>query len=268
MPVNAFLFALGAAATHALWNVLLAGRQRPQAATTAALVCGLVAFAPAVVLTWRFTTAALPWLGASIALEIVYFALLTVAYQRFELSLVYPVARGLAPVLVLLIGTSFLGVGASALQVVGVVVVSSGILLVRRRGKGQLAGTVFGMLISLCIVGFTLVDREGIRHAATIPFFWLAVLPPALIGVALSRRALLPEFDRRTATAGLAMFTGYALYLLALKVSPPHAAQATRESSIVMTTILAAVVLKEPVSRRRAAGVAVVLGGVVLIAVS
>lgn len=268
MPLHAFFFALGAAAMHAMWNVLLADRRDPQAATTAAVLCGLVAFTPAVVLTWHFTMAALPWLAGSIALELVYFTLLTVAYERFELSLVYPVARGLAPVLVLVVGTAFLGVGASALQVAGVVVVSSGVLLVRRRGAGQLAGTVFGILISFCLLGFTLVDREGIQHAATIPFFWIAMLPPALLGIAARGRRVLPAIDLRTATSGLAIFGGYTLYLLALKVAPPHAAQATRESSIVITTILAAVVLKERVSVRRAIGVTVVLLGVILIALS
>lgn len=268
MPAHALALVLASAAAHACWNVLLAGRRDMQAASTAALLIGLVAFSPAMAFTWHFSADALPWLAASAALELVYFVVLVFAYQRYELSLVYPVARGLAPVLVLVVGTSFLGVGAKPLDIAGVIVVSLGILLVRKPGKAELAGIALGVVIALCIMGFTLVDREGIQHAATIPFFSMALLPVALAGLALQRGAVLRAVDWRTAATGLSMFGGYATYLLALKHAAPHAAQATRESSIVMTTILAAVVLKEPVTRRRFAGVGIVLGGVVLIALS
>ncbi len=268
MPVHALVLVLAAAAGHAIWNTLLAGRKDIQAATVAALICGLVAFTPAVIATWSFTAAAWPWLIGSAVLELGYFLVLTYAYERFELSLVYPVARGLAPVLVLAVGTAFLGVGATALQVAGVVVVSGGVLLVRRREQGQLLGVALGALIACSIMGFTLIDREGIQHAGTIPFFWLAILPSALAGAVIRRRELRAAFDRRTFVVGIAMFGGYALYLFGLRVSPPHAAQATRESSIAMTTLLAAFFLKEQVTPRRWCGVAVVLAGVVLIALS
>jgi drug/metabolite transporter (DMT)-like permease len=268
VPLHALVLVLAAAASHAIWNTLLAGRKDIQAATVAALICGLVAFAPAVIATWSFTAAAWPWLIGSSVLQLGYFLVLTYAYQRFELSLVYPVARGLAPVLVLVVGTAFLGVGATALQVAGVIVVSSGVLLVRRREKGQLHGVALGALIACAIMGSTLIDREGIQHAGTIPFFWLAFMPSALAGGLLRRRELRASFDRRTFVVGVAMFGGYALYLFGLRISPPHAAQATRESSIAMTTLLAAVVLKERVTARRWTGVAVVLAGVALIALS
>ena len=172
------------------------------AATVAALICGLVAFTPAVIATWSFTAAAWPWLIGSAVLELGYFLVLTYAYERFELSLVYPVARGLAPVLVLAVGTAFLGVGATALQVAGVVVVSGGVLLVRRREPGQLLGVALGALIACSIMGFTLIDREGIQHAGTIPFFWLAILPSALAGAVIRRRELRAAFDRRTFVVG------------------------------------------------------------------
>lgn len=268
MPVDALLLVLGAALGHAVWNVMIAGRKDMHAATTAALIIGLVLFSPAIVLTWEFTAEAIPWLIASAALELGYFIVLIYAYERFDLSLVYPVARGLAPVLVLLVGTGFLGVVAKPLDIVGVLIVSAGILLVRRPGAAEFKGIALGIVISFCIMGFTLIDREGIQHAGTIPFFSMAVLPVAIAGLALRRGAVLKAMDLRTAAIGIAMFGGYTLYLYGLKIASPHAAQATRESSIVMTTILAAVVLKEPVSRRRFTGVAIVLCGVILIAVS
>lgn len=268
MPVHALALVLAAAAAHALWNVLLAGRPHVQAATAIALLAGSVAFAPVVALTWRVEAEAWPWIGLSALVEVGYFIVLTWAYKRFELSLVYPVARGVAPVLVLGIGTAFLAVPASAQQVVGVVVVSAGVLLVRRGGRGDLAGVGIGLVIALSIAVLTLIDREGITHAAPIPFFYLAMLPVAVASAVLRRRELRAAVEWRSLAVGGFMYGGYALFLYGLRLTEPHAAQAVRESSIVMTTILAALVLKEGVTRRRAAGVLVVLAGVITIALS
>ena len=98
----ALALALGAAVLHALWNLLLAGSRDVLAATAVALCASLVVAAPFAVLTWGIEREAIPWLVASAALEFAYFFTLTAAYQRSELSLVYPLARGGAPVLVLL----------------------------------------------------------------------------------------------------------------------------------------------------------------------
>src|SRR3989442_241133 len=74
-----------------------------EAATAAALPVGLVVFAPVAVVWWRVEGAAVPFVVASSGLELAYVALLAAAYRRAELSLVYPLTRGLAPVLVLVV---------------------------------------------------------------------------------------------------------------------------------------------------------------------
>src|SRR5256885_487979 len=102
MPLSGLGLALAAACLHACWNLLLA-RERDTAATTAvSLVVFVVVLAPIAAATWRIESGAWPYVGASAALELVYVVLLAAAYRRFELSLVYPLARGLAPVLALL----------------------------------------------------------------------------------------------------------------------------------------------------------------------
>lgn len=102
MPAEALLLALGAAGLHAVWNVLLARSRDPVSAGAVMLVIGPLAFAPVAALSWDLEAAALPYVAGSAAFELAYFVLLTAAYGRAELSLVYPVARGLAPVLVLI----------------------------------------------------------------------------------------------------------------------------------------------------------------------
>ena len=113
MPLDAFLLALAAAFAHALWNILLARARDPQAATAVALLVSIVVFAPVAVVTWELERAAWPYLVVTSGLQLVYFALLITAYQRADVSVVYPVARGLAPVLVLVAGVVLLGAATS-----------------------------------------------------------------------------------------------------------------------------------------------------------
>ena len=117
MPLTAFLLALAAAVVHAGWNLLTARAVQSQAATAVALCVGALVFAPVAAATWDVERAVIPYLLASIALELAYFALLAAAYQRGPLSVVYPIARGAAPVLVAAIVALALGASLSAAQI-------------------------------------------------------------------------------------------------------------------------------------------------------
>ena len=103
MPLDALALALGAAGLHALWNLLLARERDTEGASAVALLTLVAVLMLPAALTWRVDAAAVPFIVGSAALELAYVALLAAAYRRYELSLVYPVARGLAPVLALLI---------------------------------------------------------------------------------------------------------------------------------------------------------------------
>src|SRR6478735_46568 len=117
VPFTAFALAFSSAFVHALWNLLLARARDSEAATAVALIAGTIVFAPVAALTWDIGSAALPYLAASAALEVAYFALLAAAYDRGELSLIYPVARGSAPVLVAIFSVALLGVALHVLTV-------------------------------------------------------------------------------------------------------------------------------------------------------
>src|SRR5947208_829469 len=119
MPGTALAFALAAAFVHALWNILLARARNPEAATAVALVVAVVAFAPVAVAVWDVDARVWPFLVGTAAFELLYFALLAGAYRRAHLSVVYPLARGTAPVLVLVIGVAALGTATSWRQGAG-----------------------------------------------------------------------------------------------------------------------------------------------------
>ena len=125
---------------HAVWNLLLAGARDSQAFAAVVLLVGAVVGAPVAIVFWRLDSGVWPFLVAASVLELAYFALLAFAYTRAELSVVYPLARGLAPVFVLAGAVVFTGAGTTPRQVAGVLLVGAGILLVRgvRRGRGAL----------------------------------------------------------------------------------------------------------------------------------
>jgi drug/metabolite transporter (DMT)-like permease len=258
--------ALGAAVLHAFWNLLLAGSRDTQATTVLVLGLSVVAAAPVAALTWDVEPAALPYLGASAALELVYFGLLAAAYARAELSVVYPLARGGAPVFVLLGGIA-LGAVPTGAEIVGVLLVAAGVVLVRGLRGGDRVGTAFGLAIALCIAGYTLVDNAGIEHADPIAYLELVLIPVAIAGaVAVGPARLRAAYRPALLPAALAGFAAYALVLAALKLAPAAPVAAVRETSVVIAVALAGVVLHERVGRGRLAGAIIVVAGVVLLA--
>jgi drug/metabolite transporter (DMT)-like permease len=267
MPLDALALALGAAALHALWNLLLARERDTEAASAIALLALVATLALPAALTWRVESAAVPFIVGSAALELVYVALLAIAYRRYELSLVYPVARGLAPVLALLLVVAAGAARPSPVGILGVLAVGLGVLLVRGLRGG--AGLAFGIVIAAAIAGYTVVDRYGIRHAAAGPYLLLVMLGPALVyplvvGTGRVRAALSPV----TVVIGALSASAYLLVLLALRLASAPAVAAVRETSVVIATAAAATFLGERVGPTRLAGAVVVAAGVALLALS
>lgn len=272
MPADALALALGAAVLHAGWNVLLRGSEDVETRTAVVLGLSVLLFAPVAAATWSVSWAVVPYVAASAAFEGLYFALLVAAYRRRELSVVYPVARGSAPLFVLLVTAVVLSRHVSAAAAAGVCLVAVGVFLVRGIRRGA-EGVLIALAIGCAIAGYTLVDKDGLRHAAALPYLELVLLPVALVAVSAvaarrGGRALRSELGWSALATAVASFGAYALVLAALRLAPAPQVAAVRESSVVLAALLAAVVLRERVGLERLVGTAVVAGGVALIALS
>ena len=271
MPLSALLLVLAAAFLHALWNMLLARAHDSEAATAVLLVVALVAYAPVAALVWRADASVWPYVLGSGLLHLVYFGLLAAAYHRAELSVVYPLARGTAPVLVLLVGVVVLGASSSAVQAAGVCLVGAGVLLVRGlRRPATGSGVGFGLAIAVVIAAYTMNDNSGVEHANPIAYLELSMILPtiaytAAVGSLKGLPALRAELNVPAVIAGLATFGAYALVLEALARAPAAPVAAARETSVVIAAVLARTFLKEPVTAERFAGAALVAGGVALV---
>jgi drug/metabolite transporter (DMT)-like permease len=264
---------LGAAFLHALWNVLLAGTRDTVVAAGALLLIAAVLLAPAALLVGgELSTEALPFVAASAALEIVYFVLLSRAYRGGELGVVYPVARGTAPVIVLGAAAVGLGRGVTWLAALGVFLVAGGVLMLglSRARAADSRDLAFGLSIGVAIAGYTLVDSEGLDHADPLPYLFLVASVVCVgynAGLALSGRlsAVRAELNGRMVLTAAATFGSYALVLAALQMAPAAPVAAVRESSIVIAAVMAWLFLGE---ERRLGGAVLVVAGVVAIGYS
>jgi drug/metabolite transporter (DMT)-like permease len=270
MPTAALLLALAAAGLHAFWNLVIARSRDVEAATAVVLALSVVLYAPVAAVTWDVEREVVPYAVASAALELAYVVLLAAAYRRADLSVVYPVARGIAPVLVLVVGVALLGAATSAGEVAGVLLVAAGVLLVRGIRVEPGPGVPFGLAIACTIAAYTLVDNRGIEHADPFGYLEVVMTGPALVYLTWIVAAKGPSAVRAQLTlpiafAGAASLGAYALALAALQLASAASVAAVRETSIVIAVALAAPVLRERVGARRLAGAVVVVAGVALL---
>jgi drug/metabolite transporter (DMT)-like permease len=168
-------------------------------------------------------------------------------------------------VIVLLVSVLALGVSVSAASVIGVLLVALGVVLVRGSGRGP----PLALAVGAAIAGYTLVDKEGLRHAGPLPYLELVLLVPAVVyGASMGRPRLRSAVGWRPALAGIGMFGAYALTLGALRLAAAAPVAAVRETSIVIATALGAVVLHEAVGRARVGGALLIVAGVAAIALA
>lgn len=272
MPPLAFMLALAAAFLHAFWNLLLARARDPESATAIALIAAVIVFAPVTVVRFDAEWAVWPFIVVTSLLQLLYFALLATAYRKAELSFVYPVARGVAPALVLVVSVVALGHATSSAQVAGVALVGAGVLLVRGLRRPPDPHALWLALgIAGVIASYTLLDKRGITHASPVTYLELSMIPAALgygaatLAVKGSTR-MRAELGPSAVLAGCASFVAYALVLAALERASAASVAAVRETSVVIATVFAAVVLHERVSGWRLAGSVLVVGGITLLA--
>lgn len=240
-----------------------------QAATAATFLVSVALALPFALIWWHADASVWPWALASTLLEVVYVIALALAYRGGEVSFVYPLTRGLAPVLALGFAVVALGHGVSATEVAGVALVSVGVVGVRGVGaRGDALALLLTATIATTIAAYTLVDRVGIHRASALTYFVLTLAGPCLIYPPLvGARKIRAALGWPIAAAAIANLGSFVLGLLALRHGSAASVLAVRSLSVVIATALAARVLSERVSRMRLAGSVLVFAGIALLAV-
>jgi drug/metabolite transporter (DMT)-like permease len=268
LPLDALALALGSAVLHAAWNLLLGRARDVQAATAATFLISVALALPFALVFWSADPSVWPWALASTLLEVVYVVALALAYRGGEVSFVYPLTRGLAPVLALAFTVAWLGHAVSATEVAGVLLVAVGVVAVRGvSARGDTTALVLTATIAVTIAAYTLVDRVGIHRAGALTYFVLTLVGPCLVYPPLiGARAIRRELGWPVLVAGVTNLGSFLLGLLALRHGPAASVLAVRSASVVIATALAGRLLAERVSRVRLAGSVLVFCGIALLA--
>jgi drug/metabolite transporter (DMT)-like permease len=272
---------LGAAALHALWNSLVkSASDKFLSSAVVAIWCGVVALMAALVLP-RPAEAAMPFIVASAVIHIVYFLLVGRLYHSADLSVAYPMMRGLAPLIAAAIALATLGEAPGPIAGLGVVALVAGVLAMGASGlaHGRIdRPTIMVALANSAVIAvYSVIDGQGARVSGTGAAFafaynsWadaLTALTYLPIVLCLRGRALATAFAldwRRGFVGGLAAFLGYAIVVWAMTRAPIAAVAALRETSVVFAAIIGVVALGEPFHSQRAIAVLVILAGVILL---
>jgi drug/metabolite transporter (DMT)-like permease len=291
MPASALALVLAAALLHALWNVAAkkAGGDQRFALLSAVMVC--VLWAPAA--AW-FGWSELPRWGlaewtlvlASAVLHLLYFTVLLKGYRVADLTVVYPVARGSAPLLSSMGAVLLLGEALSPAGLAGVLAVCGGVFLIAggpalwrqahdpaARGR-VLAGLRWGALTGALIAGYTVVDGYAVKVLLVGPvlldYVGNALRVPFLLPAALRDRTGFADAVRAQWRYALVVATlgplAYVLVLYAVTLAPLSHVAPAREVSMLFAALIGGRLLGEGERGLRLTGAACIALGVVALA--
>ncbi len=285
----AIVLALAAAALHGTWNVLVKVSGDPMRTFQRATAAAAILMTPPALVAWfatgrpGLTYSAAGLAALSALLELAYLFLLSTAYRRGELSVVYPIARGSAPLLAVIIGIGLLGERLATSQLIGVALLLVGILAVTLPQTSGRA-TVPALLTGVAIAAYSAVDRVGVRLASPWLYGWLLVVLLAagitittFVGEKLKSRTA-PEVIRPAApppvtwrqgtVIGLFMWGGYLLVLEALSLAPLSVVAPIRETAVVAVAVWGVWKLRErEAAALKLSGAVATLLGVALLAI-
>ena len=277
MPVDIVAIVLIAALAHASWNALVKSDDDRLVTIGAINAVRFLLCIPLVLALPLPAGASWPYLVVSAILHVGYYAFLIAAYRFGGLSNVYPLARGLSPLMVAAGAFVLAGERLSPIALVGVAVACAGIASLSYGGVGTPAadhrrGVLFAAGAAVFIAAYTVTDAMGARLSGnTLSYIaWLAILngPPVLVAAAVLRRAALARHlvDRawKSVVGGTLQFSAYGLVIWALSLAPMAAVSALRETSVLFAAIIGVKLLGEPLGTRRIAAAAVVAAGVVM----
>jgi drug/metabolite transporter (DMT)-like permease len=277
LPLAVTLAVLAAAVTHAVWNAIAHGIKDQTLAFALIGVGGVVVAIPLIVVAALPRTSSWPYLLVSVAIHVFYVLLLMQCYRLGEFSQVYPLARGVSPLVVTILAAVFVREHLALPQIAGVVVVSAALALLvfggRRPGRAAFLAAVG---TGLTIAGYTTVDGVGVRLSGSPAGYiaWLMLLQSLCVPLfaLIRRREVLLKQPPRILLSGLGAgalsVLAYGLVLWAQTRGSLAPIAALRETSVIFGAIIGTLVFREPFGRTRIAATVFVVAGIVLLNLS
>jgi drug/metabolite transporter (DMT)-like permease len=275
MTIFVFLAVLAAAFLHATWNAMLkTGTSKVGGMLVLSLVeipigLAVAATRPALI------AEAWPWVVASACTHFAYKSFLTFAYERGDLSRVYPIARGAAPLMVGVVGAVWMIDPVTPMEYLGIATLGFGIALMARGvfTSGENRRLLPFALGSACATAcYTMIDGLGARVSgdAVAYIAWVFVADGLLFPltmVATRGLSVIPRGRRdwvMGTIASAASYGAYSVSVWAMTVAPIALVAALRETSILFAVLIGWLVFHERMAREKAIAIGVIVAGVAL----
>ncbi|HEV2471048.1 MAG TPA: EamA family transporter [Chthonomonadales bacterium] len=275
---------LVAAVLHAIWNLLVKRAREKQVMTWLALVTGVVIYLPIVIVqpidVWRVW----PFIICSALVEAIYYIALISAYQHGDFSLVYPMARGTAPALLLIWTTIFLGERPKLTGVLGILLLVLGLVIVggkawwslRKTASLASNGLAIALGVAMCISVYTTIDGAAVQRVNPLPYTVIvialttAIITPAIV-LRYGKVKIIEEWRSnwpRIMLVGAFTLLAYILVLKAYTLTRVSYAGSVREVSVVFAALLGWKLLREEFGAARVIGSICIFSGILVIALA
>ncbi|MGL1920086.1 MAG: DMT family transporter [Hyphomicrobiales bacterium] len=278
MQFDIILVVLFAAILHATWNAMMKMQGDRFVVISLMALFGAIIGLPFVIYYGMPKPEVWPYIIASGIIHFVYKMVLITAYKYGDFGQVYPIARGGAPLLLLIATLVFLpDIGFTNWQIIGSITVTIGLLLlIFNKGVKSLIsngrGIFFAVITAFSIASYTYVDSIGTRLSGN-PLHFMALFTivdgvPIFILMLLSRReeawpAIKANYKNGLITASL-MFVSYLMFLWATTHAPIALIASVRETSVIFAAIIGYIFLKEKFGPWKILATITVLAGLIL----
>jgi drug/metabolite transporter (DMT)-like permease len=215
------------------------------------------------------------WLAASWLVHLMYLFTLIKSFEQSDMTVAYPIARGIAPVLAATVAVALFHEPITGYVSLGIVLIALGVAFIGISHTLNKRALVWAILTGSCVAGYTVIDAQGVRAAPTASSYivWIFIMLGGGIGTifALWRGKSFLESAaaqwKPGLVAGALSIVSYGFALFALRLGATPRLAALRETSILFATVIAVVFLKERLTRSRMVGVATIaLGAIILVA--
>ena len=272
----AFLYGLVilSAIAHATWNAMMKSAGDRTLTMIAIRAVGLaIGLAALPFVDWP-DAAGWKWLAATSVVQFAYYALLIRSYNIGDMSVVYPLSRGLAPVLTTVAAFLFAGDLLGAGHLAAVALISLGIMVLSFRSGASGAAVGFALATGASVAAYSFLGGMGVWAAGTVLGFQACleiVNGCGMVGFAMATRrrafsAYVVENRWMCLLAGLMSVVGFVAFLIAAKVLPLGPTTALRETSVIFGALIGTLVLKESFGPRRIVAATLVVAGIAVLA--
>ena len=277
MPLNIFLAIILAAFLHAVWNAMVKNEDNKYLAVTAIVLGHVPVSVLIILLTPIPSVESIPFIILSALLHIGYEWYLLSAYRFGDLTKVYPIARGTAPILITIVSLIFLGVALSNFEILGIIIISLGILSLSLQGaKGikNRSAVIYALVTGFFIMGYSITDGYGARVSNSFlsymgwSFILNATIFPIILKINNKSEIITKTFKEGKKIffiGGTLSYIVYGIVIWGFTQAPIALITALRETSIIFALLIGTFFLKEKFTLLKVIATLVIFFGVALL---